>query len=83
MSLPARKEQPISGFVRIAASLFAAAAMAFIAAEAQAQNKVIRIGYQKYGNAILLTGGLEKKLAPLGFKSSGRSFRRGRRFSRR
>jgi sulfonate transport system substrate-binding protein len=66
-------------------SLFAAAAMAFIAAEAQAQNKVIRIGYQKYGNAILLkgTGGLEKKLAPLGFKSSGRSFRRGRRFSRR
>jgi hypothetical protein len=35
----------MSGFVRIAASLFAAAAMAFIAAEAQAQNKVIRIGY--------------------------------------
>jgi sulfonate transport system substrate-binding protein len=69
----------MSGFVRIAAWLFAAAAMAFIAAEAQAQNKIIRVGYQKYGNAILLkgTGGLEKKLAPLGFKVEWKEFPSG------
>jgi sulfonate transport system substrate-binding protein len=79
MALPHRKEQFMSGFIRSATRLFAAAAMAFIAAEAQAQNAVIRVGYQKYGNAILLkgTGGLERQLAPLGFKVEWKEFPSG------
>jgi sulfonate transport system substrate-binding protein len=67
------------GLVRIATRCVVAAAVVFIVAEAQAQNKVIRVGYQKYGNAILLkgTGGLEKKLAPLGFKVEWKEFPSG------
>jgi sulfonate transport system substrate-binding protein len=47
-----------------------AAALSLLPAGAQAADQVIRIGFQKYGNAILLKGkgDLEKKLAPLGYK---------------
>lgn len=46
---------------------------------ATAQDKVIGIGYQKYGNLILLKGrgGLESKLAPLGYKIEWKEFPSG------
>lgn len=45
----------------------------------RAQEKVVRVGFQKYGNLILLKGkgGLEKKLAPLGFKVAWKEFPSG------
>jgi sulfonate transport system substrate-binding protein len=44
-----------------------------------AQDKVISIGFQKYGSLILLKGrgGLESKLAPLGFKVEWKEFPSG------
>jgi sulfonate transport system substrate-binding protein len=65
---------------RIVAGLtFAAIAVAFAPVASQAQDKVVRIGFQKYGNLILLkgTGELEKKLAPLGFKVEWKEFPSG------
>jgi sulfonate transport system substrate-binding protein len=58
---------------------FAAIAVAFAPVASQAQDKVVRIGFQKYGNLILLkgTGELEKKLAPLGFKVEWKEFPSG------
>jgi len=46
---------------------------------APAQDKVIGIGFQKYGNLILLKGrgGLESKLAPLGYKVEWKEFPSG------
>lgn len=43
------------------------------------QDKAVRVGYQKYGNIILLKGKgtLEKKLAPLGFKVEWKEFPSG------
>ena len=40
---------------------------------AQAADKVIHIGYQKYGKLVLLKGkgGLEQRLEPLGYKVAG------------
>jgi len=57
-----------------AAAIFSAALTA-----AHAEDKVVRVGFQKYGNVILLkgTGGLEKKLAPLGFKVEWKEFPSG------
>jgi sulfonate transport system substrate-binding protein len=54
-------------------------AVALASGTAQAQDKVVRIGFQKYGNLILLKGkgGLEKKLAPLGFKVEWKEFPSG------
>ena len=45
-------------------------ALAFAPTASQAQDRVIRVGFQKYGNLILLKGKgwLEKKVAPLGFR---------------
>ena len=53
---------------RVLGGLIVAATLAILAAPSQAADQVIRIGFQKYGNLILLkgTGDLEKKLAPLG-----------------
>jgi sulfonate transport system substrate-binding protein len=50
-----------------------------ISASARADDKVVRIGYQKYGNVILLKGkgSLEKKLAPLGFRVEWKEFPSG------
>jgi sulfonate transport system substrate-binding protein len=47
--------------------------------QAQAQDKVIRIGFQKYGNLILLKGkgDLDKKLAPLGYTVEWKEFPSG------
>lgn len=44
-----------------------------------AHDKVVRVGYQKYGNLILLKGKgtLEQKLAPLGFKVEWKEFPSG------
>jgi sulfonate transport system substrate-binding protein len=55
---------------RVLDGLIVAATLAILAAPSQAADQVIRIGFQKYGNLILLkgTGDLEKKLAPLGYK---------------
>jgi len=63
---------------KIIASLMFAA-LAFAPAVAQAQDKVIRVGFQKYGNLILLKGKgwLEKKVAPLGFKVEWKEFPSG------
>jgi sulfonate transport system substrate-binding protein len=57
----------------------AALAAALAGGAAQAQDKLVRIGFQKYGNLILLKGkgGLEKKLAPLGFKVEWKEFPSG------
>ena len=50
--------------------LVGAVLLSLLPAGAQAADQVIRIGFQKYGNLILLKGkgDLEKKLAPLGYK---------------
>src|ERR1700722_12794984 len=44
-----------------------------------AADKVVTVGFQKYGNLILLKGrgGLESRLAPLGFKVEWREFPSG------
>ncbi|MEP9366693.1 sulfonate ABC transporter substrate-binding protein [Xanthobacter sp. VNH20] len=54
---------------RFAGLAFAAGLVAAFAAPASAQEKVVRIGYQKYGTLILLKnkGLLEEKLKPLGY----------------
>jgi sulfonate transport system substrate-binding protein len=61
----------------VASFLFVA--LAFAPAASQAQDKVIRVGFQKYGNLILLKGKgwLEKKVAPLGFKVEWKEFQSG------
>jgi sulfonate transport system substrate-binding protein len=48
-------------------------------ATASAQDKVIGVGFQKYGNLILLKGrgGLESRLAPLGYKVEWKEFPAG------
>jgi sulfonate transport system substrate-binding protein len=55
------------------------AAVGFQPDAKSAQDKVISIGFQKYGNLILLKGrgGLESKLAPLGFKVEWKEFPSG------
>lgn len=46
---------------------------------ASAQDKVVSVGFQKYGNLILLKGrgGLEDRLAPLGYKVEWKEFPSG------
>jgi sulfonate transport system substrate-binding protein len=64
---------------RVLGGLVLAAMLAFLPAAAEAADQVIRIGYQKYGNLILLKGkgDLEKRLAPLGFKIAWTEFPSG------
>src|SRR6188508_2311347 len=64
---------------KLIAALTAAAVVSAGISFAHAQDKVVRVGYQKYGNVILLKGkgGLEKKLAPLGFKVEWKEFPSG------
>src|SRR5882672_9310047 len=54
-------------------------AILFATLPVKAQDKVVRVGFQKYGNLILLKGkgGLERKLAPLGYKVEWREFPSG------
>ncbi len=53
-----------------------AIALNFSHSTARAEDKIVRIGYQKYGNAILLKakGTLEPKLAAIGYKVSWTEF---------
>jgi sulfonate transport system substrate-binding protein len=65
---------------RMLIGIFLVATVAALAARSvSAQEKVVRIGYQKYGNLILLKGkgDLEKKLAPLGFRVEWKEFPAG------
>jgi sulfonate transport system substrate-binding protein len=67
-------------FAKIVAGLtLAALATGLAPAVSQAQDKVVHIGFQKYGNVILLkgTGALEKKLALLGFRVEWKEFPSG------
>jgi sulfonate transport system substrate-binding protein len=65
--------------IRYIVGAVALAAIVLAPGASQAQDKVIRVGFQKYGNLILLKGkgGLEKKLAPLGFKVEWKEFPSG------
>ncbi|HVZ03979.1 sulfonate ABC transporter substrate-binding protein [Hyphomicrobium sp.] len=56
-----------------------AIAVGLAAGTAGAEDKIVRIGYQKYGNVILLKnkGTLEGKLAPLGYKVEWSEFPSG------
>ena len=58
---------------------FAVLTAGVMAGTASAENKVVRIGYQKYGNVILLKnkGTLEGKLAPLRYKVEWSEFPSG------
>ena len=62
-----------------AAAAFFALTGAVLPGASSAPDKVVTIGYQKYGNLILLKGhgGLESKLAPLGFRVEWREFQSG------
>src|SRR5687767_109214 len=65
---------------RLAGALtLAAFASGLAVAPSVAQDKTVRIGFQKYGKLILLKskGSLEKKLAPLGFKVTWTEFPAG------
>jgi sulfonate transport system substrate-binding protein len=55
---------------QVLGGLVLAATVAVLPASSQAADQVIRIGFQKYGNVILLKGKgeLERRLAPLGTK---------------
>src|SRR5437868_6173229 len=63
----------------IHAILLGVTASAFAFGTAQAADKVIRIGFQKYGTLVLLKakGSLEKKLEPLGYKVAWTEFPSG------
>jgi len=71
--------------MRLLGKIATAAAFAVILAillgslPVKAQDKVVRVGFQKYGNFILLKGkgGLERKLAPLGVKVEWKEFPSG------
>lgn len=60
----------------MAAAILSISVVAASAGISYGQDKVVRVGYQKYGNIILLKGKgtLEKKLAPLGFKVEWKEF---------
>jgi len=67
----------VRALVAAAAGVFCAAL--FLPSVSPAADKVVTVGFQKYGNLILLKGhgGLESRLAPLGFKVEWREFPSG------
>ena len=67
----------LNNFLRIAVAAVTAVLLA--GAPAQAQDKTVRIGFQKYGKLVLLKakGTLEAKLAPLGYKVDWKEFPSG------
>jgi sulfonate transport system substrate-binding protein len=67
----------VRALVAAAAGVFCAAL--FLPGISPAADKVVTVGFQKYGNLILLKGhgGLESRLAPLGFKVEWREFPSG------
>ncbi len=68
-----------SGFRALLGALALAAALGCPASGAGAAEKVIRIGYQKYGTLILLKarGGLDARLQPLGYAATWTEFPAG------
>ena len=58
---------------------FLGLANVFMPGASSAPDKVVTIGYQKYGNLILLKGrgGIESRLAPLGFRVAWKEFPSG------
>lgn len=65
---------------KLIAGLALAAMVGLVGATAsQAEDKVVRVGFQKYGNLILLKGKgwLETKLAPLGYRVEWKEFPSG------
>src|ERR1700722_19836370 len=67
----------VRALVAAAAGVFCAAL--FLPGVSPAADKIVTVGFQKYGNLILLKGrgGLESRLAPLGFKVEWREFPSG------
>jgi sulfonate transport system substrate-binding protein len=65
--------------IMVGVAILLGVAGAFLPGASSAPDRVVTIGYQKYGNLILLKGrgGLESKLAPLGFKVDWREFQSG------
>ncbi|MDQ8731549.1 sulfonate ABC transporter substrate-binding protein [Bradyrhizobium sp. LHD-71] len=71
---------PLASFVcLLSVSLVAALAMIAGTNEALAQEKVVRIGFQKYGKLVLLKskGTLDEKLKPLGYRAAWTEFPSG------
>src|SRR3954447_5188482 len=70
---------PRSGVRPIWTALAVVAFVVLAAITAKAEDKVIRIGYQKYGTLILLKakGSLETKLKPLGYRVAWAEFQAG------
>ncbi len=68
-----------SKLVALGAGALALAAMALQPTAAQAQDKIVRIGFQKYGKLVLLRskGTLDGKLKPLGYKVEWKEFPAG------
>ncbi|HXW49121.1 MAG TPA: sulfonate ABC transporter substrate-binding protein [Xanthobacteraceae bacterium] len=63
----------------VGAAVLVGALIGLLPDTASAQDKVVGIGFQKYGNLILLKGrgGLESRLAPLGYKVEWKEFPSG------
>src|SRR5271170_559009 len=63
----------------IAAATFVCCASIFLPGASSAPDKIVTVGFQKYGNLILLKGhgGLESRLAPLGFRVEWKEFPSG------
>jgi sulfonate transport system substrate-binding protein len=69
--LPRGSTTMIRAFAKTAITMaLSLAVMAAVSLPSQAQDKVVRIGFQKYGKLVLLKtkGTLDEKLKPLGFK---------------
>lgn len=69
----------LRAFVLAAATLAIGSVLAVSGAAAQSQDKVLRIGFQKYGKLVLLKGkgSLDAKLKPLGYSVSWTEFPSG------
>lgn len=63
----------------VASAILSIGFVASLVGASNGQDNIVRVGYQKYGNIILLKGKgtLEEKLAPLGFKVEWKEFPSG------
>jgi len=75
-TLTSGRTSPLNGWMFFAATL---ALLVLTAVQARADEKVIRIGYQKYGTLVLLKGKglLEERLKPLGYRVAWSEFPSG------
>jgi sulfonate transport system substrate-binding protein len=76
---PFHRKDDVMKFLRGIVSGIALAAVVLASGASQAQDKVVRIGFQKYGKLVLLKskGSLDEKLKPLGFKAVWAEFPAG------